>query len=50
MWPGRFVLASSVEHFDMPLDLVAIVHESRPGRGSGSRSRTRSPSPAGAAS
>ena len=27
MWPGRFVLASTIEHFDMPDDLLAIVHD-----------------------
>jgi len=27
LWPGQFKLASTIEHFDMPLDLVAIVHD-----------------------
>ena len=27
MWPGRFVLASTIEHFDIPDDLLAIVHD-----------------------
>lgn len=25
--PGRFVLASAIEEFDMPLDLVGVVHD-----------------------
>lgn len=27
LWPGRFVLASTVEQFDMPADLAAVVHD-----------------------
>lgn len=27
MWPGRFVLASTVEQFDMPDDVIGIVHD-----------------------
>lgn len=27
MWPGRFVLASSMETFSMPLDVQAVVHD-----------------------
>ena len=27
LWPGRFILASTVEYFDMPNDLVGIVHD-----------------------
>ena len=27
LWPGFFRLASTVEHFDMPNDLVGIVHD-----------------------
>ena len=27
MWPGRFSLASTMEHFDMPTDLLGIVHD-----------------------
>lgn len=27
LWPGRYMLASAVEEFDMPLDLVGIVHD-----------------------
>jgi dCTP deaminase len=27
MWPGRFTLASSVERFDMPDDLLGVVHD-----------------------
>ena len=27
LWPGRFLLASTVEYFDMPDDVVGIVHD-----------------------
>lgn len=27
MWPGRFALVSTVERFDMPDDVLAIVHD-----------------------
>jgi hypothetical protein len=27
LWPGRFLLASTIEHFDMPNDVMAIVHD-----------------------
>ena len=27
LWPGRFLLASTMEHFDMPNDVMAIVHD-----------------------
>lgn len=27
LWPGRFLLASTIEHFDMPADVVGIVHD-----------------------
>lgn len=27
LWPGRFVLASTIERLDMPNDLIAIVHD-----------------------
>lgn len=27
MWPGRFVLASTVERFEMPAYLVGVVHD-----------------------
>ena len=41
LWPGRFLLASTIEHFDMPNDVMAIVHTSRLGRAAASPSRTR---------
>src|SRR5438270_10776166 len=27
LWPARFVLASTIEHVDIPNDLMAIVHD-----------------------
>lgn len=27
LWPGRFFLASTIEHFDMPDDMLAVVHD-----------------------
>lgn len=27
LWPGRFVLASTIEEFDMPINLAAVVHD-----------------------
>jgi dCTP deaminase len=27
LWPGEFVLGSTLEHFDMPNDLIAFVHD-----------------------
>lgn len=27
LWPGRFTLASTIEHFDVPNDVMAIVHD-----------------------
>lgn len=27
MWPGRFALASTIEYFQMPDDLLAVVHD-----------------------
>ena len=27
LWRGRFLLASTIEHFDMPNDVMAIVHD-----------------------
>lgn len=27
LWPGRFVLASAIEHFAMPDDIMGVVHD-----------------------